>query len=71
MQRQQPEKIGRLTLRPVVLVISLSVVLLLNLVFLTKKNELPVTQWAMPSGESATIQSFANAYNLNTESVYE
>jgi len=71
MQSEQHEKRSRLTLRPVVLAISLSVVLLLNIVALNKLNGPAEAKPAIPSGEAATIQSFANAYNLNTESVYE
>jgi hypothetical protein len=71
MQNEQPVQKSRLLLRPVILTISLSVVLLLNIVALTKMNATVESKHVIPSGEAATIQSFANAYNLNTESVYE
>ena len=71
MQNEIPGKKNRLMLRPAVLTISLLVVLLLNIVALTKLNHQPETKKIQQSNESATIQSFANAYNLTAESVYE
>lgn len=56
-------------LRPAFLTISLSLVLILNIIFLTK----PGNENIPSSGKSNTatgIQSFADAYNLNTSSVY-
>ncbi len=71
LQNELSEKKSRLLLRPVVLTISLSVVLLLNIVALTKLNHQPQTKKMQQSNESAAIQSFANAYNLTAESIYE
>ena len=71
MQNEIPGKKNRLMLRPAVLTISLSVFLLLNIVALTKLNHQPQTKKIQQSTEGATIQSFANAYNLTAESVYE
>ena len=71
MQNELVEKKSRLVLRPIVLAISLSVVLLLNIVALTKFNHQPQTKKMELSNESATIHSFANDYSLTAESVYE
>jgi hypothetical protein len=71
MQNELPEKKSRLLLRPVILTISLSVVLVFNIVALTKLNHQPQTKKMQQSNETATIQSFANAYNLTAEPVYE
>lgn len=71
MQNEIPRKKSRLMLRPAFLTISLSVVLLLNIAALTKLNHQPQQIKMQQSGEKATIQSFANAYNLTAETVYE
>ena len=71
MQNEIPGKKNRLMLRPAVLTISLSVLLFLNIVALTKLDHQPQQIKMQQPGESATIQSFANAYNLTAESVYE
>lgn len=75
MQNEQPEYTTRWQLRPVILTISLSVVLLVNIMVLTQLNTKAPDKGTAPSvtsaSESNTVQSFANAYNLNTESVYE
>ena len=57
-------------LRPAFLTASLSVILAINIIFLFQFKG----QEASPSGRSnrpATIESFADAYNFNTSSVYE
>jgi hypothetical protein len=75
MQREQPLQQKQFELRPVLITVSLSVVLLLNIFALVQLNTPAEIKQTAPSvtstGEGATIQSFANAYNLNTESVYE
>ncbi len=72
MQNELPEKRSRpLLLKPVMLTISLSVVLVLNIVALTKLNQQPGAKKILNPNETATIQSFANAYNLTAETVYE
>ncbi len=71
MQNELPEKKSKLLLRPVILTISLSVVLILNIVALTTINHQPGTKKILNPNETATIQSFANAYNLTAETVYE
>ena len=75
MENEQPEYNTGWQLRPVILTISLSVVLLVNIMVLTQLNTQSAGKRTVPSvtsaGEGNTVQSFANAYNLNTESVYE
>ncbi len=75
MQNTGPEHRTGWQLRPVMLTISLSVVLCLNILVLTRSNTAPAAKANMPAitsgGAENTVQSFANAYNLNTESVYE
>lgn len=75
MQQTQPENAIRWQLRPVILTVSLSVVLCLNIMVLIRSNTVPAAKGNMPAitsgGTENTVQSFANAYNLNTESVYE
>lgn len=75
MQDAQPEQHTRLQLRPVILSFSLSVVLCLNILVLTRSNTVPAVKGNIPAvtskGAENTVESFANAYNLNTESVYE
>lgn len=75
IQNVQPEQTVRLQLRPAILTISLSVVLCLNILVLTRSNAVPAAKGSMPAvtakGAESTVESFANAYNLNTESVYE
>jgi hypothetical protein len=75
MQHAQSEKNTGWQLRPVILTVSLSVVFLLNIIVLTRLNTNTAAGGTVPSvtsaGESNAVQSFANAYNLNMESVYE
>lgn len=75
MQNVQPEQTVRLQLRPAILTFSLSVVLCMNILVLTRSNAVPAAKSNIPevtsNGAENTAQSFANAYNLNTESVYE
>jgi hypothetical protein len=56
-------------LRPVLLTAALSVVLLLNIFFLTQENKQPAKNSV--TKEPATIESFAKAYDLNGSSLYE
>ena len=75
MQHMQQESTIRLQLRPVILTICLSVVLCLNIIVLTRSNTVSEAKGNLPAvatnGSENTVQSFANAYNLNAESVYE
>ena len=57
-------------LRPAFLTVSLSIILAVNIAFLFQSNghQKPSVQ---QSSNTATIESFADAYNLNGSSVYE
>ena len=57
-------------LRPAFLTASLSVVLAVNIIFLFQFMGQEASQSGR-SNKAATIESFADAYNFNTSSVYE
>ena len=57
-------------LRPAFLAISLSLVLFMNIVFLTGSRKEMVPS-AKKLNNTTGIQSFADAYDLNTSTVYE
>ena len=70
MQQELDEKKAPfMLLRPAFLTASLSIVLIINIGFLFqfKNRQITVPQ----PGNAATIESFADAYNLNTTSVYQ
>jgi hypothetical protein len=67
MQREEePVRKPFFLLRPVFITAALSVVLIINIFSLTQLNKKTTKQTNSP----ATIESFATAYNMNTESVY-
>ena len=57
-------------LRPAFLTVSLSLVLILNIIFLTQRVDQTIPS-SNKSNTATGIQSFADAYNLSTLSVYE
>lgn len=66
MQREmEPEKKSFLILRPAFITAALSMVFIINIFSLTQLNKQP-----KQVNKPATIESFATAYNMNTESVY-
>lgn len=66
MQRDmEPEKKPFLILRPAFITAALSLVFIINIFSLTQLNKQP-----KQVNKPATIESFATAYNMNTESVY-
>ena len=66
MQREiEPEKKPFLILRPAFITATLSLVFIINIFSLTQLNKQP-----KQVNKPATIESFATAYNMNTESVY-
>lgn len=66
MQREmEPEKKPFLILRPAFITAALSLVFIINIFSLTQLNKQP-----KQVNKPATIESFATAYNMNTESVY-
>ena len=70
MLPQEEQKIFFM-LRPAFLTAALSVLLILNVVLLFKTDNTPKKYTTVRYNKSATIESFAKAYNMNTESVYE
>lgn len=71
MEREQESTVTPVFfLRPAFLAMSLSLVLIINIVFLTGAGK-----GAVPSAKNqhntTGIQSFADAYDLNTSTVYE
>ena len=58
-------------LRPVFITTALSVALVINIVFLTQMNKPAAQNTITNSGKPATLESFAKAYNLDAESLYE
>ena len=69
--KQEEQQQSFFLLRPAFLTASLSLFLIINIVFLVQfsktGNGSPTTQGNKP----ATIESFSDAYGLNTESVYQ
>ena len=60
-----------LLLRPAFLTASLSAVLIINIIFLFQFNGQQRTLPSKQSTNDPTIESFADAYDLNTTTVYE
>ena len=61
----------RLIFRPAFITAVLSVLLILNVVSLVRVDKEPTQNTIVKFDASATIEAFANDYNLHTESVYE
>ena len=71
MQPAEGKKIFFL-LRPAFITATLAVLLIANVISLLQiDNKIPKQDAAAVSGKPATIESFASAYGMNTESVYE
>ena len=71
MQREmEPVKKPSFLLRPVFITTVLSIFLVVNVFSLVEIGKTPKQNATIQSG-SATIESFATAYNMNTASVYE
>ena len=58
-------------LRPAFITASLLVVLAGNIISLNRLNGSPAQKTKLQSSKQATIESFAEAYNMSTVSVYE
>lgn len=67
----EPEKEKSFLLRPAFVTAALSLVLIINILSLVKLNNLPGKKENLHANKPATIESFADAYGLNTLSVYE
>jgi hypothetical protein len=64
---QQNEPVGKpFLLRPVFITAALAVVLIVNIISLAKMDKQP-----QQINKPATIESFAEAYNMNTATAYE
>lgn len=70
-QEMEPERKQILLLRPVFVTAALFVVLVVNVFSIVQFSTTPEQKVTVRSDKPATIESFANAYNMNTESVYE
>ncbi len=71
MQQLEPEPRRSFLLRPVFVTAVLSVVLVLNVILLTQMNDQSGSKATVQPTSPATIESFAKAYDMNTESLYE
>ncbi len=58
-------------LRPAFITTLLLVVLIINIISLTRLDKKPVQKDIVKTNKPATIESFAEAYNMQTESPYE
>lgn len=58
-------------LRPVFVTATLSVILIVNMISLSLMNTQSTTKTFTRSNKGATIESFAEAYDMNATSVYE
>ncbi len=67
----EPGKKTSFLLRPAFITTALSIVFIINIFSLTQLNKQPSTKAAVQSNTPADIESFATAYDLNAESVYE
>jgi len=72
MQREmEPKRKTIFLLRPAFVTGALMLVLVVNIFSILKFNEIPVQKKSVQSSKPATLESFAEAYNMNTASVYE
>ncbi|MGG9962567.1 hypothetical protein [Ferruginibacter sp. SUN106] len=72
MQKEwEPKRKTFLLLRPAFVTSALLVVLMINVFSIMQFNKAPQQKATVQSGKPATLESFAEAYNMNTASVYE
>jgi hypothetical protein len=72
MQREMEPKIKTVfLLRPAFVTGALMLVLAINIFSILKFNKMPVQKATVRSSKPATLETFAEAYNMNTASVYE
>ncbi len=72
--KMQPTEVKKkiFMLRPAFITAALAVLFIANVISLLQAdNKIPKQDAMDISGKPATIESFASAYNINTESVYE
>ncbi len=70
-QEREPKRKPFILLRPVFVTAALSVVLIINIVSLTQMNKQPEQKAVIQTDKPATIESFAKAYNLDMETLYQ
>ena len=67
----EPKRKPSFILRPAFITSVLSIALMINIAFLMQENK-PAKQNAVTNtGKPATLESFAKAYNMDAESLYE
>lgn len=72
MQRELDEKHRPFfVLRPAFATAALSILLIVNIIFLTQWNTQPANDTTVKSEKPATIESFAKAYDMDASSLYE
>jgi len=71
MQNEMEEPKPFLLFRPAFVTAALFVLLIINVFSIVKFSKVAEPKATVQSPGTATIESFANAYNMNTESVYE
>ena len=72
MQRETaPKRKTFFLLRPAFVTGALMLVLVVNIFSIMKFNKTPEQKATVQSYKPATLESFAEAYNMNTASVYE
>ena len=67
----EPKRKPFLLLRPAFVTSALFAVLVINIFSIMQFDKTPQQKGTAPSAKPATVESFADAYNLNTESVYQ
>ena len=67
----EPKRKPFLILRPAFITSALFAVLVINVFSIMQFNKVPQQKATVRSNKPATLESFAEAYNLNTASVYE
>ncbi len=70
-QELEPKRKSFFLLRPAFITTALSLILVINIVALTQLNKQPAPKATVQSTKPATIESFAKAYDMNSESLYE
>ena len=70
-QESEPKRKPFFLLRPAFITAALSLILLINIVALTQLNKQPAQKAMVETGKPGTIESFAKAYDMNAESLYE
>ena len=70
-QEIKPKRKPVFLLRPAFVTSALLLVLVINIFSIMRFNKVPEQKATVRSAKPATLESFAEAYNMNTASVYE